>query len=190
MICAGDCDDDNASVLPGIDELCDGIDSNCNGEIPQDEEDADDDGQMGCEGDCNDADPDVYVFAPELCDAIDNNCDGSIEDEEFDIDEDGASPCDGDCDDTEPLAGPDGTEDSEETCTDEVDNNCDGLVDMESPDCAPFADSGEPGDDDDAAGCEDCSAAFAPSEGRSILLGLVPLLLTFRRRRRCAADSS
>jgi hypothetical protein len=57
MVCEGDCDDADASILPGIDEACDGLDSNCNGLIPSDEVDEDEDGQWGCEGDCQGALP-------------------------------------------------------------------------------------------------------------------------------------
>ena len=32
----GDCDDNNAKVLDGADELCDGIDNDCDGEIDND----------------------------------------------------------------------------------------------------------------------------------------------------------
>jgi hypothetical protein len=193
MVCEGDCDDADASILPGIDEACDGLDSNCNGLIPSDEVDEDEDGQWGCEGDCNPEDSEVWEGAPEICDAIDNDCDGTIDDEEFDVDEDGFSPCDGDCDDTDLLASPGGFEGDSDSCNDGSDNDCDGLIDAEEPDCAEFLgdDDDSAGDDDDdddddsaatAEGCS-CSAGSRVSSGGSAL-GLLFGLSMFLRRRR------
>ena len=139
LACEGDCDDQNPLILPGIDELCDGLDTNCNGNIPDNEIDFDGDGQWRCEGDCNPENPEIWAGAPELCDAIDNDCDGTIEDEEFDIDGDGFSPCSGDCDDTQVDAHPEGTEDDPTTCGDGIDNDCDGRVDQDSPGCEDVA---------------------------------------------------
>jgi hypothetical protein len=101
----GDCDDSNVSVHPGVDEVCNLIDDNCNGE-------ADESFAEGCEtmyydgdsdgygdatvtdcrckenanwkkksGDCNDENPNTYPEAEELCDGEDNNCDGVIDEE-------------------------------------------------------------------------------------------------------------
>ncbi|MFT4976357.1 MAG: hypothetical protein ACI8S6_002254, partial [Myxococcota bacterium] len=35
-----DCDDDDAAVFPGAEELCDGLDNNCDGAIDEDAADA------------------------------------------------------------------------------------------------------------------------------------------------------
>ena len=97
-----DCAEDDASVFPGQEEICDGIDNNCDGQI--DEEvlltfylDSDGDGvgveensEEACEvpegyaelfGDCNDEDATTYPDAPEQCDEIDNDCDGDIDED-------------------------------------------------------------------------------------------------------------
>lgn len=100
----GDCDDNDPVVNPGAEELCDGRDTNCDGQIDNGAsdgqsyfEDRDDDGfgdpdrpVTGCtqpEGsvteelatDCNDDDPDAFPgsYATEIPgDGLDQNCDG------------------------------------------------------------------------------------------------------------------
>jgi hypothetical protein len=95
---SGDCDDDAAAIFPGADEVCDGLDNNCDGAVDEGvlltfytDGDFDGYGQaevQACEapsgaaalgGDCDDADP-------------------ALTPEDYDID--GLSSCDGDCDDT------------------------------------------------------------------------------------------
>jgi len=77
----GDCNDQNASIHPGV------VEGDCLGENPEDAVDLNCDGQVGlvdndldgvlaCD-DCNDNDETVYPDAPEVCDGQDNNCDGS-----------------------------------------------------------------------------------------------------------------
>jgi hypothetical protein len=85
---SSDCDDSDAAISPGVTELCDGLDDDCDGDVDEDyaEElerwyaDADADGYgdgsavtLLCEassgttsqlGDCDDADPDAYPGAP------------------------------------------------------------------------------------------------------------------------------
>ena len=98
-----DCDDTNDTVYTGADEICDGLDNDCDSDI--DEEpidgttyyiDSDSDGHgtdsqtmVACslpEGysdlndDCDDSNEDVYLDAPEICDEVDNDCDGAIDD--------------------------------------------------------------------------------------------------------------
>ncbi len=90
-----DCDDASAAVFPGAEEVCNGIDDDCDAEIDEDApawyRDADSDGfgdsatEVGaCEppegwvetgGDCDDADSHTYPGAPELCDGLRNDCD-------------------------------------------------------------------------------------------------------------------
>jgi hypothetical protein len=102
-----DCDDADASVFPGADEVCDGIDNNCDDAIddaPTDGvvyyEDADVDGYGGvssltaCEApsgyvensdDCNDNETTAYPGASELCDGLDNDCNSIIDDGAGDV---------------------------------------------------------------------------------------------------------
>ncbi len=51
-----DCDDGDASTYPGAPELCDGVDNDCDGVVPANEVDGDNDGQTGCDGDGDDTD--------------------------------------------------------------------------------------------------------------------------------------
>lgn len=76
---AGDCNDANASINPGVTEICNGIDDNCNALIDEGF-DLDNDGFTVCAGDCNDADPLINPSASEIYgNATDENCDGLIE---------------------------------------------------------------------------------------------------------------
>jgi MYXO-CTERM domain-containing protein len=101
----GDCDDDDAEVNPDMDEVCNGIDDDCDsivdGETAMDSviyyADADGDGygdtstetrdcrlpsgHVEVDADCDDTDAMVYPGAEEVCDGIDNDCDGSTDDE-------------------------------------------------------------------------------------------------------------
>ena len=103
-----DCDDGDSDTNPGADEVCDGLDNDCDGS--EDEgaadlftwyADADADGYgdpsstteacdmpagyVDDDTDCDDGDADVNPLADELCDDVDNDCDG-------DVDEDGVDP--------------------------------------------------------------------------------------------------
>lgn len=99
---SGDCNDEDASVYPGADEVCDGKDQDCDGEVDEGLPqfvwyiDGDGDGYGGgsfittCQaeapsgftsvsGDCDDNSFDVNPSAKEICDGIDNDCNGVVD---------------------------------------------------------------------------------------------------------------
>ena len=119
----GDCDDGDPAVYPGAPEQCNGLDDNCDGNVPVEELDGDGDGHRPCDGDCNDHEAAIYPGAAEVCDHLDNDCDGALGPDEIDDDGDGLDECDGDCDDTNPDVRPG----RPEIC-DGLDDNCDGQL--------------------------------------------------------------
>ena len=102
-----DCDDQDAGAAPGLDELCDGWDNDCDGDIDEDDAadaalwyaDVDGDGYgdaadalLACatEGrvadatDCDDTDAGVHPAGTETCDSVDQDCDGIIDEDAVD----------------------------------------------------------------------------------------------------------
>jgi hypothetical protein len=106
--CGGDdCDDDNAAVFPGANEVCNGIDDDCDMLIDDADAsldpttgytwfaDSDSDsfgdpystaiqclpppGYVSNLDDCDDTSNTIYPGAPEYCNGIDDNCDGLID---------------------------------------------------------------------------------------------------------------
>ncbi len=79
VACGGDdCDDDEVYVNPDRLERCDGLDNDCDGSLPEDEQDMDQDGWLACDDDCDDNDPLAFPGAEEQIDGRDLDCDGVI----------------------------------------------------------------------------------------------------------------
>ena len=95
-----DCDDSKSTIHPGAEDVCDGIDNNCNDEVDEGsiktfygDKDGDDygvdttstqaclqpEGYSELAGDCDDSDTAIHPDAEEGCNGKDNNCDGEAE---------------------------------------------------------------------------------------------------------------
>ncbi len=144
-----DCDDHEPRRAPNLREVCDGLDNDCDGVVPDRERDEDRDGNHACL-DCDDHNPSVYLNAPELCDDLDNDCDGLLGPGEVaDQDGDGYTLCGGDCNDEVASAYPGGI-----ALCDGIDNDCDFQLE--------FAEEDFTGD-----GVLDCDIGACAGSGRN-----------------------
>ncbi len=182
-----DCDDFDASIHPGQDEVCDEIDNDCDGFVDSDDADllggdiwyvdADIDGYgdedsaiNACEqpedhiaqgGDCDDGDATINPDKREECDGIDNDCDGEV-------DEDGALWSESwyADDDEDGFGDPDTVREACEQPEGWVQDNDD--CDDDDDDTYPGAPEARDGEDQDCDGFVD---EVGPDEAWAILEG-------------------
>ena len=167
-----DCKPFDATIHPGATEVCDLIDTNCDGSLIDGFTNTDSDAQPDCvdldddndgdpdTSDCNDVDKTVFHGAAELCDAIDSDCDSSLVDNYPNTDSDLEPDCldldddnDGDPDiaDCAPLDAS-RFHGAAEVC-DLIDQDCDSDVLEAFPnnDADTMPDCVDPDDDDDGS---------------------------------------
>ena len=177
-----DCDDTDADVFPGAEEICDEVDNDCDVEVDEGVttdfyRDADADGfgdpasvTAACEEpadhvvaeratDCDDTDADRFPGNPEVCDEVDNDCDDTVDEgvgEVFYVDLDGDGWGDP-ASTTDACVVPDGYA--------ETAGDCDDSDPAVSPDGTEVCN----GVDDDCDGdVDDADASLDPTSGGSM----------------------
>jgi hypothetical protein len=143
-----DCDDNDATVHPDADEVCDTIDNNCNDEVDEGF-DADGDTYLDAEQcdfgtDCDDNDAEIHPDATDIpYDGIDQDCSGAdsadVDGDGYDAESAGGDDCDDDNADINPAA--------EDIPKNGVDEDCDGEDNI---------DGDADGFGDEALGGSDC----------------------------------
>ncbi len=172
-----DCQDDDPTIHHGANEVCDGIDNNCNQIADEGFNDNDLDSLKDCvdadddddtyldEEDCAPLDAMINPGMPELCNGQDDDCNGEVDEGFDDNDLDGLGDCVDEDDDNDGIADEDDNcslvanpeqEDAEEdgigdACDPDDDN--DGSLDDD--DCAPFNPAAFPGNPEVCNGIDD-----------------------------------
>jgi hypothetical protein len=143
-----DCAPFNPAIFSDAEEVCDGVDNNCNNQVDEGWPDSDQDGLANCvdpdddnDGDedatdCSPLNPNIYNGAIEKCDAIDNNCNNKVDEGFPNFDGDGEADCidfddDNDNDPDTMDCNPMNAQIhhlATEVC-DSLDNDCDNQVD-------------------------------------------------------------
>jgi hypothetical protein len=158
-----DCMPDDPTVHPEADEVCDGKDNDCDGDVDEGFADNDTDGVATCAGDCNDNNSVSFPGAEEICDGEDNDCDGQLPGEEADVDSDGWMECEGDCNDNnEALNLDDADGDGWSTCSldcDDTDAEL-NLDDADGDGVDTCGSDGIPGTGDED--CNDADVTVSP----------------------------
>ena len=157
-----DCDDQNTMVYPTADEICDGLDNNCDNQVDEGlshthylDDDGDGFGDY-LEGicvdpsmiapdnyvedntDCDDSNVQKHPLISEICDDIDNNCDGQIDEGVkiilyYDSDGDGYGSNNNKYEECEPPTDPNYIEES---------GDCDDDESLVNPQAAEICDGG------------------------------------------------
>ena len=167
---ADDCDDEDEDVNPDQDEVCDGIDNNCDNDTDEDvgtfyfgDEDGDGYGSadavvLACDeapkdyvensDDCDDTSEDVSPDGEEVCDGVDNNCNSDTDENVTttwfaDTDNDGFG---GPSDVVQACVAPEGYLENSADCNDNdaaINPDATDVCDSVDNDCSGVADDGE-----------------------------------------------
>ncbi|MDC0746159.1 putative metal-binding motif-containing protein [Polyangium mundeleinium] len=180
-----DCDDANPSIHPGATEVCEGVDTNCNG-VPDDVGLPCDAGAGACKASgtyaCEeDGAPVVCSAVPkepstELCDGVDEDCDGVPDGDEEEI-------CNGDAGGARCVSV---LGSSHCGCATDADCTEGSHCDAAQARCA--ADVALDGDREVESGCG-CRVGAQDGEGARFALAALALSMARRRRRSSAAPS-
>ena len=142
----GDCNDLAASAFPGGNEICNGIDDDCDGLLDEDlaiESPCSISNAVGvCQGSIACVQGIIQCIGqtpqPEVCNALDDDCNGQTDDTTADYDNDGDPDCTDPDDDNDNFLDEDDCQPlnenaypgAQETC-DGSDTNCNGVIDDE-----------------------------------------------------------
>lgn len=187
-----DCNDLDSSVHPGAEEVCDGVDNDCDrmsDELPEASESCDDGNECTedtcIRGSCvNSHDNGIPCDDTSDC-TVNDTCRNGVcvgEPRDGDCDGYGTDLCGGDdCDDGNRDVNPAAEEDSliRFVCSDGIDNDCDGLTDHEEPDCCipdcAGAECGDGGCPDQPVACGACLGGYWCDDGSCAALGDEPI---------------